>query len=320
MRTQAALALAFAVAACRGDVIPDTLNALNAGDLARAENLVRADRMARGVTPDGLEASSWIARAELMVNRAADADVQAREILQLYGKELARRGVDSDPHLATAVGAAIEVHAQALAAKGQRVGAVAFLRREDAAFAGTSIAARIRKNINLLTLVGHPAPAIDVAQWIGGEKPPSLAQLRGRPVLLFFWAHWCADCKGDAPVIANIAREYAGRALAVVGPTQLYGYTPQVESASPEQELAWTRRVFEHFYAIIPGMTVPVSAAAFRAYGASTTPTIVIVDQAGIVRLYHPGAMTEAELKSALERIVAGAGRARAAQRPAHGT
>ena len=44
-------------------------------------------------------------------------------------------------------------------------------------------------------------------------------------------------------------------------------------------------------------------ATARPPYGASTTPTLVIVDRGGIVRLYHPGVMTLDELRAALNRI-----------------
>jgi thioredoxin-related protein len=47
-------------------------------------------------------------------------------------------------------------------------------------------------------------------------------------------------------------------------------------------------------------MPVPVAAENFVRYGASTTPTLVIVDAAGKVALYHPGRMTYEELKAKL--------------------
>jgi hypothetical protein len=43
-------------------------------------------------------------------------------------------------------------------------------------------------------------------------------------------------------------------------------------------------------------MSVPVSEETFANYGSSTTPTMVLVDREGVVRLYHPGEMTYAEL------------------------
>ena len=51
-------------------------------------------------------------------------------------------------------------------------------------------------------------------------------------------------------------------------------------------------------------MAAPLSAANFQAYGASTTPTIVLIDSAGVVRFYHPGALPEAELSSRIRALL----------------
>ena len=69
--------------------------------------------------------------------------------------------LDDDPWLPTAAGAAIEVHAQVLAARGERPEAIEYLQGQLKQFAGTSLPERIRKNINLLSLEGKPAPALD---------------------------------------------------------------------------------------------------------------------------------------------------------------
>jgi hypothetical protein len=51
-------------------------------------------------------------------------------------------------------------------------------------------------------------------------------------------------------------------------------------------------------------MPVPVSAANSQAYGASTTPTLILVDAAGVVRFYHPGAASEPELSARIQAIL----------------
>jgi hypothetical protein len=51
-------------------------------------------------------------------------------------------------------------------------------------------------------------------------------------------------------------------------------------------------------------MPVPLSAANFQAYGASTVPTLVLVDSGGVVRLYHPGVMAEPELSGRIQAVL----------------
>jgi thioredoxin-related protein len=48
-----------------------------------------------------------------------------------------------------------------------------------------------------------------------------------------------------------------------------------------------------------------LSKQNFNAYGASTTPTLVLLNRAGQVAMYHPGAMPYEELRAALEKAVA---------------
>jgi thioredoxin-related protein len=51
---------------------------------------------------------------------------------------------------------------------------------------------------------------------------------------------------------------------------------------------------------------VPVSEENFKAYGASTTPTVVLIDRGGIVRLYHPGQMKLDEFEPLVKAVVDG--------------
>jgi thiol-disulfide isomerase/thioredoxin len=150
--------------------------------------------------------------------------------------------------------------------------------------------------------VGKPAPALEVKEWVGPRPAVSLTALRGKPVLVFFWAHWCPDCKAEAPILAKLQQEHKN--LVVVGPTQHYGYVANGDDAPREVETKYIEQVRKQYYDNVR-MTVPVSEETFKNYGASTSPTLVLIDRAGIVRLYHPGRMTYEELQPLVAKLTA---------------
>jgi len=106
-------------------------------------------------------------------------------------------------------------------------------------------------------------------------------------------------------VIAQLSSEFGRRGLMLLAPTQLYGYAAQGEDAAPKDELPYIERVWQHFYPGLQGVPVPVSTANFNLYGASTTPTLVVLDRAGRVAMYHPGAASYDELRAAVQKAVA---------------
>jgi thiol-disulfide isomerase/thioredoxin len=294
------LLLALASIAHAG-IIEEVRTATSQNHFSLAESEVRSYKSQRGVTPELAEAVSWMARDALASRQADLADKYAREARALVAQQLNTRRLDSDPHLPIALGAAIEVQAQVLTSRGERQQAVTLLQSSVRSYGRTSIRARLQKNLNLLGLVGQPAPPLREDRFLGGQ-PKSLAQMKGAPVLLFFWAHWCNDCKYEGPIITRLRSDYASKGLNVIAPTQFYGYAGQGEDASPETELAWIDKVRQHFYSGLLDVPVPVSKANFDTYGASTTPTLVIISSKGVVDLYHPGLMSYDELRSAIDQ------------------
>jgi len=284
-------------------IVEDVRGALAQNTFTAADIYLKGYLAKNGVTGEYVEAYSWMARTAFDNRDYDQAAAYAKQTEVIAVDLLKQRPLDAEPHLPIGLGAAIEVESETLAARGQHDQAVALLRTALHAYGDTSIRARLQKNLNLLSFNGRLAPALKAEQFLG-PKPPTLAQLKGSPVLLFFWAHWCGDCKAEAPIITQLRSEFASKGLKVVGPTRLYGYTAQVEKASPSDELAYIDIVRKHFYAGLLDMPVPISKYNFDVYGASTTPTLVLLDRAGKVAMYHPGALSYGELKAEIEKVV----------------
>jgi thiol-disulfide isomerase/thioredoxin len=162
---------------------------------------------------------------------------------------------------------------------------------------------RIQKNLHLLSLEGKPAPAYATNEYLGA-KPPAIYELKGKAVLLFFWAHWCPDCKAMAPILAELQAAYKDQGFVVVGPTQRFGYVAKRAPADRETENKYIADIRKEIYGAVD-MTVPVSEESYAGYGTSTTPTLVLVGRDGKVTMYHPGQMTKAELEPEIRKALA---------------
>ena len=271
-----------------------------------AKALFEASRPSAGpLTAEWLEAMSWVGRAGSIGGDWDLAAEYSEQTLQLSESLLKTRPLDQDPNapLPIALGAAIETMGKFYAAMNDRGQAIAFLRGKLETYAGTSIETRLNKNLLLLDLEGKPMPALDAGKWLTGHRFTG-ADLRGRVTLFFFWAHWCSDCRAQKPVIADLERRFESRGFSVVAPTQLYGYIERGQHALPGAEEAYITKAHVERDGLLRETPVPLSARNFVAFGVSTTPTLVLVDRGGIVRMYHPGQMQEADLARRIEALL----------------
>jgi thiol-disulfide isomerase/thioredoxin len=282
----------LAMAASGATLVEGVRESIARNDIPRAAEMIRSYRAARGVTPEAVEALSWMARGELAQKNLVQADKYAQETYKLTQEQLKTHPLLRDPNLQIALGAAIEVEANVLVTRGQRAEAVTYLNDQLKAYFATPLRPRIQKNLNLLSLEGKRAPALEQV-----TIPP------GKPVMLFFWAHWCGDCKYEIPILARIKAEFVPKGLVFIAPTQKYGYVGGGDDAPAEVELRYIEQVRQQYYGAIIDTPAPVSEENFSRYGASTVPTFVLIDRSGIVKLYHPGALTYEELRPRIESL-----------------
>lgn len=292
--TLALTALLVPSAARAGDLSRLVRLKVSAGDLLTGEAAVEEYRRTKGLDAEALDAVGWLARGAVLLGRPDKAAAWVDEL---------RRAIPAEtPELLVPFGAAIEVEGKLVLAREGRGAALRYLGDELAKAKAPSLRSRIRKNMNLLSLEGQPAPEIG-GTTPDGSKPPSLDSLRGRPVLVYLWANGCGDCKAQSPTLARVLAKYRDRGLAVVAPTRLYGEGPDGKPASRAEETAGIAKAWAAFEGL-EGVPVPIDEETMVRYGGSATPTFVLVDRKGIVRFYTPTRASESELSRRIEELL----------------
>jgi thiol-disulfide isomerase/thioredoxin len=296
LTTLLALTLAALTADGAGELVRLVRLKISAGDLTSAVSAVEDYKEKHGVDAEYLDAVGWLARGAEMLRRPDAAAA--------YVAELRREIREEKPDLVIPLGAAIEVEGKLRAAREGRGSALRFLEGEFARARDVALRSRIRKNINLLSLEGQPALDLNKTDFIGHE-PPSIAALRGRPALLFLWAHWCGDCRAQAGMLSRVTRKYRAQGLVVIAPTRYYGTGAENKPATPAEEKAHIAKVWVEAYAGLEGVSILIDTDTMVRYGVSSTPTYALIDRKGMVRFYSPTRLSEAELSQRIEAVLA---------------
>jgi cytochrome c biogenesis protein CcmG, thiol:disulfide interchange protein DsbE len=138
-------------------------------------------------------------------------------------------------------------------------------------------------------LVGRPAAPFALTSFDGG--PVTLDALRGKVVVLNFWASWCNPaCYDEAPVLEQLWQTYRGRGVVVVGVDM--------------QDTAEAARTFiQRFGLTFANAPDPQGKLAVE-YGVYGVPETFFVARDGTIRAKHVGALTESAIRAKLEPLL----------------
>lgn len=137
-------------------------------------------------------------------------------------------------------------------------------------------------------LVGKPAPDFS-RQFLDGGGNLKLSSLKGRPVLVNFWASWCPPCVEEAPLLSQVASRQSANGLAIVG--VIFQDEPKKASDFIDKyRLAFTN------------VLDPDSATAID-YGVAQVPESFFIDKNGVVQAHVRGGLDDAKLRANLAKI-----------------
>ncbi len=137
----------------------------------------------------------------------------------------------------------------------------------------------------------RPAPSLLLTQLDGGRV--DLDQMRGRVVLVNFWAVWCPPCRKEMPSMARLADRLAGQPFTILGVNV---------GESPEEIRAFLRQVPVNFPILLDQ-----EARSLKPWSVFAFPTSYVVDKRGRVRLGLFGSIEwdEPEAVARLEALLA---------------
>ncbi len=138
------------------------------------------------------------------------------------------------------------------------------------------------------TAIGTLAPDFTLASLDG--EPVSLADLRGRPVIVNFWASWCGPCIEEFPLLRDAAARHESDGLAVVGIVY-------------RDRSAAAREFMERHGGTWPAAMDPGERVA-TAYGIVGPPETYFIARDGTVAGRHIGQITSASLDEKLAAII----------------
>jgi cytochrome c biogenesis protein CcmG/thiol:disulfide interchange protein DsbE len=127
--------------------------------------------------------------------------------------------------------------------------------------------------------VGSAAPGFTLNR-LEGDGSVSLAALRGKPVVLNFWASWCGPCKSEAKVLEHAWSRYSGRGVVFLG-VDYHDLAPDARRFVAAHRLGFT-------------MLQDGSGAVTGRYGISQVPETYIVGRSGLIVAHIPGPITAA--------------------------
>ncbi len=160
------------------------------------------------------------------------------------------------------------------------------------------------RELQIARLIGRTAPELVVSRWLDGAGS-RLGELRGKVVLLDFWAMWCSPCVAAYPHLRAMQAKYEAQGFQILGVTRYFGRSDAEESLGREQEFKSLQSYKTKYKLLWPvGIGKMDDPTNDEAYGVTGLPTVVLIDRQGRVRHLKRGIGEYRKLERQIERLL----------------
>ncbi|RKY45354.1 MAG: hypothetical protein DRP88_07530 [Candidatus Neomarinimicrobiota bacterium] len=161
-------------------------------------------------------------------------------------------------------------------------------------------------SLKKLNLIGTTAPPLEAKYWLNSPAL-NVNRLRGKILIIDFFAPWCGPCRAVIPHLVKLHDKYKTKDIIIIGYTRLYGTyrddIRKVENVSPDEEVKLIDEFLKRFKIKYP-VAVATDKTVFEAYGVHGIPTIFIIDKDGKICDFKVGSGNEKVIEDKVKKLL----------------